>query len=512
MSETAASTAPVAKTSAHFKRGWLTLNAKFSGMTVALLLGLLFITALLVNDQLTKDLSREVAERGASVARNIAGKALDPLIQNDDLTLVLLTKDSVEEQAAPEAHAGFVDTALGDLKASFLARASAKNEGIARAFILKQLNEEEGGGLKLYADSQGASEASAYSRPSYLAGMDSEPFPVFREGARLYYDISQPVLLEGKKQGEVHLYMRRDLISDAVRIATTRLVAIMLVSLVGGLIGLVLVARILLRPLGYLVRGVNAVASGDFSYQIGIKQGDELGELVETYNSMAKSLKEKEAVQEALAKYTSKDLVNQMLQDKSKLELGGQRVFTTIYFSVVPGLHGLASTMEPEKYVSLVNEYLEVQSEIISKNGGSIDKFIGDEVMALWGLAGQDRKEMAYLAVKTGVEVQASVARLNADRLDRGEDPFEISIGINSGEVVSGNMGSSVKMDYTVLGANVNLAARLGLVAAQGGQTIVSQATSDLVSTRFKFDKLAPVRLKGIKEPVPLFWPRKILK
>jgi len=254
------------------------------------------------------------------------------------------------------------------------------------------------------------------------------------------------------------------------------------------------------------------VAKGDFSYQIGIKQHDELGELVESYNGMAKNLKEKEAVQEALAKYTSKDLVNQMLTDKAQLELGGKRVFVSIYFSVVPGLHGLASTMEPEKYVALVNEYLEAQSEIIMKNGGAIDKFIGHEVMALWGLQGQDRKEMAYQAVKTGVEVQAAVAKLNADRLDRNEDPYEVSIGINSGEVVSGNMGSSVKMDYTVLGANVNLAARLGLVAAQAGQTIVSQATLDMVSDRFKVDKLAPMQLKGIKEPVPLFWPRKILR
>ena len=83
---------------------------------------------------------------------------------------------------------------------------------------------------------------------------------------------------------------------------------------------------------------------------------------------------------------------------------------------------------------------------------------------------------------------------------------------INNGEVVSGNMGSSVKMDFTVLGGNVNLAARLGLVAAQGGQTIISHAVYSLVADRFKIDKLAPVQLKGIKEPVPLYWPRQEIK
>jgi class 3 adenylate cyclase len=110
------------------------------------------------------------------------------------------------------------------------------------------------------------------------------------------------------------------------------------------------------------------------------------------------------------------------------------------------------------------------------------------------------------------VEVQQAIEKLNAERVARGDQPFLVSIGINNGDVVSGNMGSSVKMDYTVLGGSVNLAARLGLVAAQGGQTIISHSIYDQVADRFKIDKLAPMQLKGIKEPVPLYWPRKVLK
>ena len=165
--------------------------------------------------------------------------------------------------------------------------------------------------------------------------------------------------------------------------------------------------------------------------------------------------------------------------------------------------------------MGLINEYLEVETEAIMHNGGSIDKFIGDEVMAVWGLSGPDtpenRVKTAEQAVRAGVEVQAAIEKLNSDRVKRGEQPFLVSIGINNGEVVSGNMGSSVKMDYTVLGGNVNLAARLGLVAAQGGQTIISQSVFELVQAKFKIDRLAPMQLKGIKEPVPLYWPRKAL-
>jgi adenylate cyclase len=345
--------------------------------------------------------------------------------------------------------------------------------------------------------------------------LGQEPYPVTFMAGRALYEIQQPVAVAGKSFGQIHLYLRRDVITDSVRVATTRMVAVMLVSLLLGLLCLWVVVRLLLSPIKPLVRGVNAVALGDFGVQVRIRRGDELGDLVTAYNGMANSLREKEAVQEALAKYTSKDLVNQMLSDKAQLGLGGQRVHATILFSVVRGMHALSSVLPAEEFVALINEYLEVETEAIMRNGGSIDKFIGDEVMAVWGLSGPDTPETrvrsAEQAVKSGVEVQEAIERLNAERVKRGEQPFMVSIGINNGEVVSGNMGSSVKMDYTVLGGNVNLAARLGLVAAQGGQTIISQSVFDLVGAKFKVDRLAPMQLKGIKEPVPLYWPRKAL-
>jgi class 3 adenylate cyclase len=497
-----------------FSRGFFSITFKFGALTGLLLFGLLVVVTLVVNSQLRTDLTREVAERGNSVARNIAGKSFEPEVQGDDLTLTILAKDSAEEgdHNAREAM-GPVAQLLADLQASCAPRASAKNEGIARVVIEKQ--DKQKNRLVRLADSQYTSEPDTapplpQSAPD-PAGL--EPFPLFEENGQKYYDISQPIVesTTGKSVGEVRLYLRRDVITDAVRIATTRMVLVMLASLVIGLLLLFLIVRLLLRPVGFLVKGVSAVAAGNFNVHIALKRSDELGELVDAYNGMAKNLKEKEAVQEALAKYTSKDLVNQMLTDKSKLELGGKRLHATIFFSVVRGMHALSSTLDAEEYVALVNEFLEVKTEVVMRNGGSIDKFIGDEVMAIWGLNGEDRSQCAYLATKAGVECQQAIEELNKGRVARGEQPFLISIGINNGEVVSGNMGSSVKMDYTVLGGSVNLAARLGLVAAQGGQTIISHSVYDLVADRFKIDKLAPVQLKGIKEPVPLYWPRRTL-
>jgi class 3 adenylate cyclase len=501
--------AVAAVSSRPFRRGFFGINFKFSFLTSLLLGSLLVLVTLLVNAQLQADLSREVAERARTVARNIAAKAVEILVQEDELTLFSLLKGSVEEGSVPAEATGrySLRQVWEDLRVSFEGRQSVKNEGIARIVVSRFAGETKPAGV--YDSRSTVTEAGALPTAVFREG---EPFPVVLEGGTEYYEVLQPMSLGGRPYGEVRLYLRRAVIDDAVRVATTRLVAVMLLSLFLGVLGLMMVVRLLMRPVQPLVAGVNAVAAGDFSRQIAIRRSDELGDLVDSYNSMAKTLKEKEAIQEALAKYTSKDLVNQMLSDKVKLDLGGQRVHATIFFSVVRGIHALSQDLPAEEYVALVNEYLEVETDVIMRNGGSIDKFIGDEVMALWGLNGEDPAEMAYQATKAAVEVQEAVNRLNMVRIGRGDQPFLVSIGINNGEVVSGNMGSSVKMDYTVLGGNVNLAARLGLVAAQAGQTIISHSVYSLVADRFQIDKLAPMQLKGIKDPVPLYWPRKVLK
>ncbi len=491
-----------------FARGMLTINFKFAASTGLLLFVLLLLVSFVISDQLRNDLTREVVARGGNVAAAVALKSGDPLATNDDIPLTLLAKGSVEEKQAQVEAPSILGRTFADLIASMKDRLQLHNEGIARVVIVHK----DG---KARADSAASSltELGEFVAPEKVADSTGmAPYPLVSENGRLEYWISLPVYNQEVQQGTVHLFMRQNVVGDAVRQAITRLVAVMLFSLGLGIVFLWALTNFLLRPISALVAGVTAVAHGDFTKQIGLKQNDELGSLIDDYNGMAKSLLEKEAIQNALAKYTSKELVDQMLSDKAKLDLGGQRVFATIYFSVVRGVHALSSTMEPESYVALINEYLALETDIILKHGGSIDKFIGDEVMAIWGLNNEDPLDQATRATAACIEVQEAVTQLNKRREARGEAPFLVSIGLNCGDVVSGNMGSSVKMDFTVLGGSVNLAARLGLVAAKAGQTVVSQAIYDKIKDRFKFEVLPPVPLKGIKEPVALFWPQKALR
>ena len=374
-----------------FRRGVLSLNFKFTFIIGVVLTALLVLVTLMVHDELKRDLGREVAERANAVAGNLALKAGDPLLSGDELSLAQLMKGSLE--TGPPRPAGDLtpwSQAWRDLVQGSGMASMGKNEGIQRVVIEKFAGASEP--RTCYdLDSSGAPmtvNADLRVPISVVDPQGQEPYPMTRMGSRVFYDIRQPVSVAGRVFGEIHLYLRRDVIADAVRAATTRMGAVMLGSLLLGFLALWVVVRVLLSPIKPLVRGVNAVARGDFKVHVKLKRGDELGDLVKAYNGMASSLAEKEAVQEALAKYTSKDLVNQMLSDKAQLELGGKRVHATIFFSVVRGMHALSSTMEAEEFVALINEYLEVETEAIMRNGGSIDKFIGDEVMAVWGLSG----------------------------------------------------------------------------------------------------------------------------
>lgn len=472
-----------------FRRGLLSMDFKFSAFVGALLAFLLLALALIVNEELRSALVRESGERAATVAQGLAAKIAVPIITEDELSIGQLIKDGL------------------------------KNEGL-QGIIVTRLPLKPGEEIEYFkgnADGTvGLGEPGFQVPPTQAPDADAgDLFPSASLGGVAVYEIQVPVSGAGKDLGSLRLYLRQDLIQDAVQKASAHLAKVMLFCLLAGLVALWWVVRLLFGPIRPLLKGVNAVAAGDFKQRLSSGRRDELGALIDSYNGMAKSLAEKESVQGALAKYTSADLVKQMLSANADLGLGGQKVHATVFFSVLRGVHALSQTLPAEDYVSLINEYLEVETAAIMRHQGTIDKFIGDEVMAVWLIAKDSPaskvKEAAIRAVKASLDVQTGIEALNARRAQRGAPTFQVSIGVNNGEVVSGNMGSTEKMDYTVLGGNVNLAARLGLVAAQGGQTILSQSVRDLVSDTFVIDALPPIPLKGIKEPVPLFWPRSLL-
>ena len=208
-------------------------------------------------------------------------------------------------------------------------------------------------------------------------------------------------------------------------------------------------------------------------------------------------------VKNTFKRYVSKQVVDNLLEDETKLNLGGEEREVTILFTDIRGFTSMSENMEPEQVVMTLNEYFSEMIDIVFKHNGTLDKIIGDELMVVFGapLAADDDTERA---LNTAVEMQNKIKELNDIRKQRGEDPVLVGAGINKGFVVSGNIGSRDMMDYTVIGDTVNLGSRL-CSAAGPGEIIVSKEVIKNQEDKFLFKELEPILVKGKKNKINIF-------
>ena len=208
-------------------------------------------------------------------------------------------------------------------------------------------------------------------------------------------------------------------------------------------------------------------------------------------------------VKNTFKRYVSKQVVDNLLDDDTKLKLGGEDREVTILFTDIRGFTAMSEKMEPEKVVLTLNEYFSEMIDIVFKYNGTLDKIIGDELMIVFGapLSSKDDTDRALI---TAIEMQKKIIELNKLRKKRNEPPIFVGAGINKGRVVSGNIGSRDMMDYTVVGDTVNLGARL-CSAASAGEIIVSGQVKDSAVNDFNFKELKPILVKGKKDKIDVY-------
>ena len=215
--------------------------------------------------------------------------------------------------------------------------------------------------------------------------------------------------------------------------------------------------------------------------------------------------REKRKIKEAFDKYVPSAVVNEVLKNPQLLKLGGEKRELTVLFSDIRGFTSLSENLEPEKLVFLLNEYLTEMTEKVFKNNGLLDKFIGDAVMAIFG-APLPQENHAHLACKTALDMVNSLSKVGVIWKKYGLNPPKIGIGINTGFMVVGNMGSFQRFDYTVIGDEVNLASRLeGLNKVYGTTIIVGENTYNKVKNDYLFRELDFVKVKGKAKPVRIY-------
>lgn len=207
----------------------------------------------------------------------------------------------------------------------------------------------------------------------------------------------------------------------------------------------------------------------------------------------------------AFEKYMSKELLKDVLSRKEELKLGGEKKEISIFFSDIRGFTTLSEKMKPEELVSFINQYLTAMTSVIMQNKGVVDKFIGDAIMAIWN-APLDEKNHAYLACNSAIEQVNTLNNLKKKWKKKKLPEINIGCGINTGEVIVGNLGSHERFDYTALGDNVNLASRLeGLTKIYGVSIIISESTYNLIKDKFRCRRLDFVKVKGKDIPITIY-------
>ncbi|MBF0424638.1 MAG: adenylate/guanylate cyclase domain-containing protein [Magnetococcales bacterium] len=214
---------------------------------------------------------------------------------------------------------------------------------------------------------------------------------------------------------------------------------------------------------------------------------------------------QKTMIKSAFGQYLSPKVVDILVKDPSKLSLGGEQREMTAFFSDVAGFSSISEKLTPTELVQLLNEYLTAMCNIISGVDGTVDKFEGDAIIAFWG-APLDQPDHAKLACYASIDMQKHMVQMRERLASEGRPPMKVRIGLNSGPMVVGNMGSAQRMDYTIMGDAVNLAARLeGANKFYATSTMLSQFTYEQAKDYIDARQLDIVRVVGKKEPVGIY-------
>lgn len=215
--------------------------------------------------------------------------------------------------------------------------------------------------------------------------------------------------------------------------------------------------------------------------------------------------REKRFIKGAFSQYLAPAVVEQVVKNPKLLKLGGQRMVLTAFFSDVAGFSTISEQLTPEQLTSLLNEYLTEMTDIIMKYEGTVDKFEGDAIIAFFGapISFEDHARRACLA---SLDMQTRLEEMRAVWKEEGRHELNMRIGLNTGPMVVGNMGSKTRMDYTMMGDSVNLAARLeGVNKQYGTQTMISQFTYEFVKDDVEVRELDRIRVVGKAEPVTIY-------
>ncbi len=459
------------------KRGGI--KAKLIGFVAVLIFVTITILSIFSIQLMKNSIEEKAFEVAASTLNRIADFSSLPLLERSyesKLNLEEVLKELKNSQIEGLLHINiYAHEKVGeDSRYGYFAGFDGvEGENLENAELIKRLN----------ADSTGL-----ILRDS----MKYEGRDVYRFVKPIFYNYKGKRLL----LGVALLHYDKEAINGAIKKVLHTILLLSGVILVAALLIVYYVGLKYTRPILEIADAATKVHDGNLDITLKIDTNDELEELAKRFNHMVGGLKEKRHMQ----KYVSDSTIG-MIQNSSyaELNLGGEYRELTILFSDIRNFTALSETKKPDEVVEIVNFYLDLQSEIIKRYSGDIDKFVGDEVMVAFSGEGSIDRAMAC-----AVSIQEKILSENITREQRAQTICEVGIGICYGGVIVGNIGSKDRMDCTSIGSTVNLAARLCSQAAPA--QILIEATSYEQSQKIHIaDMNWPIEVKGFSVPVKTY-------
>ena len=443
------------------------LKVKLSLLITALVVLTVALVGLFLLRQQQQSLTAEMTKRGLTMAENFAAGAKTPLLTNDELTLGVLVTDAMKD---PDV-----------------------------AYVI--VSDQDGNVL---AQSDARVVKTAAVRPKELAPLkDRVLVQTYKTPQGRIIDFAVPLIYGGVPVGALYLGFSEEAITAALASARNQALLITLLMVLAGLGGAVGLAALLSRPIFRLVQATGAIAAGNFNITLPVASRDELGALTDSFNRMARSLREKEMIKRAFTRYVAREVVEEILKDPENLVLSGERRQVTVLFCDVRGFTPMSERLAPEEVVLLLNDFYNLMIETTFKYDGTLDKFLGDAVMAVFG-APMAHPDHSARAIRTALAMQEGITGLNERRAHDGKEAISVGIGVSAGEAVAGTVGTEDRMEYTVIGDSVNLAARLES-NAKPGQILISHRTYERVRDLVDARPLGRIRVKGKEEEIEVY-------
>ena len=452
------------------------LAYKLSLFIMILVVSCMVLLGIILVQQQTQQLQEQLSEQGITLVRLMSKSSSEPLLAGDKLSL-----DAIASSFSKGI--SVVGTAITSLEGEIITQAGVIHE---------ERNPLAQNALRQIIDNTLSMHIWEWRSVTGLRRQSVMSF-------------IQPITFQNVTAGYALATLSQSGMQDSVRRAVKAIIGATVLIIALGIGMAFALARRITQPIDQLVHASHVIGQGEYTFRFRDQRKDELGQLMEAFNEMAEGMLEKTQVKSALSRYVSPGVAREILSNLDDVGLSGKRVEGSVLFADISGFTQIAENIKPEELVAMLNRYFTLITCACEINHGIVDKYMGDGVMLVFGAPETDA-DHAFHAVSCALLIQKLVAQENELRVQQGLFPVEFKIGLNTGSMLAGNMGSSNRMEYTVVGDTVNLASRLCGIT-NSGEIVISRKMylQENVKDRVIAGEYQSIRLRGISQPVTTY-------